>query len=146
MAIINTYLHFEGNTEEAFNFYKSVFGGEFAFVLRYGDAGQRYGESGFGEVSTDEKEKIMHIALPIKNDHVLMGHDALKSTGRQINFGDNFSITVHAESREEAEKIFEKLAAGGKVAMPLADAFWGAYYGTCVDKFGIQWMMDCDNK
>jgi len=146
MATINTYLHFEGDTEEAFNFYKSVFGGEFAFLLRYSEAAQRYGESGFGEVSDDEKEKIMHIALPIKKDNVLMGHDALKSIGRRINFGNNFSITVHAESREEAEKIFERLAAGGTVTMPLADAFWGAYYGTCEDKFGIQWMVDCDKK
>jgi PhnB protein len=150
MAIINTYLHFDGNTEEAFNFYKSVFGGEFAFLMRYGDAAQRYGDaathSGFGEVSEDEKEKIMHVALPIKKDHVLMGQDALKSMERRINFGNNFSITVHAENRAEAENIFERLAADGKVTMPLADTFWGAYYGTCEDQFGIQWMVDCNAK
>jgi PhnB protein len=107
----------------------------------YGDAAPL---SDFREVSDVEKEKIMHIALPIKNDHVLMGHDALKSMGRRINFGNNFSITAHAESREEAEKIFERLAEGGRVTMPLADVFWGAYYGTCEDKFGIQWMVDCN--
>ena len=142
MAQINPYINFAGNTEEAFNFYKSVFGGEFEMLQRFGDTP---GCDGM-EVSDADKHKIMHVALPIKNDHVLMGHDALKSTGRRINFGDNFSIAVHAESREEAEMIFEQLAAGGEVTMPLADAFWGAYYGTCVDKFGVNWMVDCDKK
>src|SRR5919112_233679 len=110
MALINTYLHFEGNTEEAFNFYKSVFGGEFAVFQRYGDAPP---QSGFGEVSESEKEKIMHAALPLRKENVLMGTDSLKSMGHQLLIGNNFSISVHTESKEEAEKIFKGLSEGG---------------------------------
>jgi len=143
VAIINTYLHFDGNTEEAFNFYKSVFGGEFAVFQRYSDIPP---ESGFGEVLEGEKEKILHVALPVRKENVLMGTDSLKSMGHQLSIGNNFSISVHTESKEETEKIFKGLSEGGQVTMPLADTFWGAYFGMCKDRFGIQWMVSYEHK
>lgn len=146
MATINPYLNFNGNAEEVFNFYKSIFGGEFATVMRYGDApGCDGGEEG-GKLGESDKDKIMHIALPIgsKGD-VLMASDVPDSMG-QLKQGDNFSISISAESKDEADRIFNGLAEGGKVEMPIADAFWGAYFGMCADKFGIQWMVSYDPK
>jgi PhnB protein len=143
VATINTYLHSDGNTEEAFNFYKSVFGGEFAVFQRYSDVSP---QSGCGEVLESEKEKILHVALPVGKDNVLMGTDSLKSMGHQLSTGNNFSISVHTESKEETEKIFKGLSEGGQVTMPLADAFWGAYFGMCKDRFGVQWMVSNDNQ
>jgi PhnB protein len=143
MALINTYLHFEGNTEEAFNFYKSVFGGEFAVFQRYGSVPP---QPGFGECSESDKEKIMHVALPIRKENVLMGTDSLASMGHRVQVGNNFSISVHTESREESDKILSGLSEGGQITMPLADTFWGAYFGMCKDKFGIQWMVSYDHK
>ncbi len=139
MANINPYLNFVGNTEEAFNFYKSVFGGEFATVMRFGET------PGCDEMSIaeDEKDKIMHIALPI-GGNVLMATDMLESMGQKLETGNNFSIAIDAESKEEADKIFDGFAEGGKVEMPLADAFWGAYFGMLTDKFGIRWMVNFD--
>jgi PhnB protein len=141
MATINPYLNFNGNTEEAFNFYKSVFGGEFAMLMRFGEM------PGCDEtpIAESDKGKIMHIALPIGSDDVLMATDALESMGHKMIEGNNFSISVSVESREEAERIFNGLSEGGKVEMPLADAFWGAYFGMFQDKFGIRWMINCDN-
>ncbi|MDQ6787203.1 MAG: VOC family protein [Acidobacteriota bacterium] len=141
MAIINIYLHSEGNTEEAFNFYKSIFGGEFATFVRYSDIPN---QSGFPAVSDGEKEKIMHVALPIGNENVLMGADILESMCHEIKTGNNFSISIATESREETERLFNGLAAGGKVTMPLAKTFWSEYFGMCVDKFGILWMVNFD--
>ena len=143
MAIINIYLHSEGNTEAAFNFYKSVFGGEFATFVRYSDIPD---QSGFPEISEDEKEKIMHVALQIGKENVLMGADTLKSMRQEINGGNNFSIYISTESREETEEIFNKLAEGGKVTMPLRKTFWSEYFGTCNDKFGIRWKVNFENK
>lgn len=143
MAKINIYLHSEGKTEEAFNFYKSVFGGEFATFVRYSSIPE---QSGFPEVSEDEKEKIMHVELAIGKENVLMGADTLKSMRQEIHHGNNFSIYISTESREETEKIFNKLAEGGKVTMPLAKTFWSEYFGTCNDKFGIRWKVDFENK
>ncbi len=143
MAIINIYLHSEGNTEEAFNFYKSIFGGEFATFLRYNDIPD---QSGFPEVSEDEKEKIMHVALSIGKENVLMGADTLKSMRHEINRGNNFSIYISTASRKETERIFNGLAEGGKVTMPLGKTFWSEYFGMCSDKFGIQWMVNFDSK
>lgn len=140
MARINPYINFEGNTEEAFNLYKSVFGGEFATVMRFGEA------PGCDEtpVAEDDKNKIMHIALPIGGDNVLMGTDALESMGQKLTAGNNFSISISADSKEEADRLFEGLAEGGKVEMPLADAFWGAYFGMLEDRFGMRWMINYD--
>jgi PhnB protein len=142
MATINPYIHFKGNTEEAFNFYKSIFGGEFAEVMRYKDVSQAEGCEGM-QVAENDLEKICHIALPVGNGNVLMANDVLESMG-QVSEINNFSLAASAESREDADKLFNELADGGKVEMPLADAFWGAYFGMCVDKFGIRWMLSYD--
>jgi len=140
MATINPYLNFNGNTEEAFNFYKSVFGGEFAVLMRFGET------PGCEEmpIAEGDKGKIMHVALPIGNGDVLMATDALESMGQKLIEGNNFSLSIGAESKEEAERLFNGLSEGGKVEMPLGDAFWGAYFGMFQDKFGVRWMVNYD--
>ncbi len=135
MAAINPYLNFAGNTEEAFNFYKSVFGGEFVGLTRFKDVPAE------AKVPVNEKEKLMHVSLPIGKTNILMGTDALESQGWKLTFGNNFSLSVEAESKEEADKIFKGLSSGGKVTMPQSDTFWGSYFGMVNDKFGIQWMV-----
>jgi len=137
MKTINTYLTFNGNCEEAFNFYKSIFGGDFGFVGRFSNMPEKY------KVKEEDANRIMHISLPM-GDTVLMGSDSLDSTGADLVKGNNFSISVGADSTEEADKVFQALAEGGKVIMPMADTFWNAYYGLVVDKFGIKWMMNYD--
>jgi PhnB protein len=135
MASINPYLNFNGTTEAAFNFYKSVFGGEFTTFQRFKDVPS--------EVPSPqgEGEKIMHVALPISKETLLMGSD-VPSTYPQAIMGTNFSISVNVESEAEAKKIFNGLSAGGKITMPLDKMFWGAYFGMLTDKFGIQWMVN----
>lgn len=142
MAQINPYLHFLGNTEEVFNFYKSVFGGEFEAVMRYGDMS---GQEGCENMADEDKQKIMHIALPVSDGHVLMGTDAVGEYAADATFGNNISLSVNADSRDEAEKLFNGLADGGTVTMPLGDTFWGAYFGMLKDKYNIQWMVNHDN-
>jgi len=138
MRAVNPYLNFNGNTEEAFNFYRSVFGGEFVTIMRFGDT------PGCESMPETEKNGIMHIALPLGSS-LLMGTDVPKSM-EQVKFGTNSSITIDAESREEADKYFNGLAEGGKVGMPMDDMFWGAYYGMLTDKFGVQWMINFDSR
>jgi PhnB protein len=140
MATINPYLNFNGNTEEAFNFYKSVFGGEFAAVMRFGET------KGCDQmpISEADKDKIMHIALPIGNGNILMATDTLESMGQKLTAGENFSISVSADSKDEADKLFGGLSEGGTVDMPMADAFWGSYFGMAKDKFGVRWMVSYD--
>ena len=140
MATINPYLNFLGNTEEAFNFYKSVFGGEFAMLQRFKDNPES------DKVPANEKDMIMHIALPIGKANVLMATDALESMGHKLTMGDNISLSVSADSKEEADQLFNGLSAEGIIQMPLQDMFWGSYFGMCKDKFGIQWMMSFDKK
>jgi PhnB protein len=136
MATINSYLNFPGNTEEAFNFYKSVFGGEFTTL-------QRFKETPFGDkMSESDKEKIMHVALPIGKSAILMATDAIESMGQKLTTGNNYSIAIEAESEEEATRLFNGLSEGGTITMPLEKAFWGAYFGMFNDKFGIQWMVN----
>jgi len=137
MATINPYLNFQGNTEEAFNFYRSIFGGEFMNLTRFKDMPDSE------NVPAHEKEKIMHIALPIKGN-VLMGTDALESMGQKLTVGDNISLTLLTESEDETRKLFDALSQGGKITMPLDKTFWGAYFGMLTDKFGIQWMVNYD--
>lgn len=141
MAKINPYLHFLGNAEEAFNFYKSVFGGEFAMLQRFKDIPN---QKGCAELSDEDKEKLMHVALPIGDGHVLMATDAVGKHAEDAVIGNNFSLTVSADSKDQADKIFNGLSAGGDVTMPLSDTFWGAYFGMCKDKFGINWMVNYD--
>lgn len=135
MKAVNTYLNFNGNTEEAFNFYKSVFGGEFTTLMRYRET------PGSDQFPNAALNKIMHVALPIGGSAVLMGTDALQSMGFTLVTGNNVHIVLYAESKEEADSLFGKLSAGGKVKMPLSDQFWGDYYGDFTDKFGICWMI-----
>lgn len=134
MATINTYLNFNGNTEEAFNFYKAAFGGEFAVVMRFGDT------PGCEEMPATDKNKIMHIALPI-GGNMLMGTD-VPETMEQVKNGTSVSISVNTDSEQQTRNLFEKLSAGGDVKMPLDNMFWGALYGMFTDKFGIQWMLN----
>jgi PhnB protein len=134
MATINPYLNFNGNTEEAFTFYKAVFGGEFAALQRFKETPHA------GELPASEHEKIMHIALPVGPANMIMGTDMLESMGK-VSFGTNASIAISTESEEEARHIFNGLSAGGQVTMPLDKVFWGDYFGMLTDKFGIQWMI-----
>jgi uncharacterized glyoxalase superfamily protein PhnB/predicted alpha/beta hydrolase family esterase len=138
MATVNTYLNFNGNTEEAFTFYKSVFGGEFTTFQRFSDT--PHGE----HLPANEKDKIMHVSLPIGKGTILMATDFLESMGQKLIAGNNFSIAVSPDSKEEAKKLFDGLSAGGTVTMPLEDTFWGAYFGMFTDKFGVQWMVNFD--
>jgi PhnB protein len=133
---VNTYLNFAGSAEEAFRFYKSVFGGEFSSFVRFKDMPMP-GRT----LPKEAEEKMMHIALPIGND-VLMASDALESLGHKLNPGDNVLLSVHPDTKEEADRIFNALAAGGTVDMPLAVQVWGDYYGSLKDKFGVLWMVN----
>ncbi len=141
MATVNPYLNFNGNTEEAFNFYKSVFGGEFTALQRFGDT-PPCPEA--GELSASDREKVMHVSLPIGKGSILMATDTLESMGRSLKAGNNFSISINAESEEEANELFNGLSVGGEVIMPISNAFWGALFGMLTDKFGIQWMVNYD--
>lgn len=144
MARTSTYLNFTGNTEAAFEFYKSVFKTEFAApIARMGSVPAA---PDMPALSAAEKELVMHVALPILGGHMLMGTDALESMGHTLTFGNNFSINLEPDTRAEADRLFAALSAGGKVTMPLQDMFWGAYFGTLVDKFGVQWMVNCEER
>jgi PhnB protein len=137
MARINPYIHFNGNAEEAFTFYKSVFGGAFTKVLRYKDLSSV--EFPLGDNDT---QKLMHIALPIGKRDVLMGSDVLEMMGK-VNENDNrHTISISAESREEADRLFNGLSEGGQIEMPMADGPFGAYFGMFKDQYGVQWMME----
>lgn len=138
MATINVYLTFNGNCEEAFNFYKSVFGGEFAHLGRFGDMPS---EEGTPSMPKSDASLIMHISLPISKETTLSGSDTGTEWGKGFVQGNNFSVSVSAESKEEADSLFLKLVEGGRVVLPLADTFWGSYFGMVTDKFGINWMM-----
>jgi PhnB protein len=133
MKVVNPYLNFPDNTEEAFNFYKSVFGGEFSLVMRMKDA------QGM-PVPQGQEEKIMHIALPLNSGQVLMASDNCNaSTFRE---GNNYYISIHADSVEEGQKLFNALAEGGKPAHPFEKQFWGAWHGNLSDKYGVNWMVN----
>ena len=140
MAQINPHINFNGNAEEAFTFYKSVFGGEFAKIMRFKDIA-----SPEFPVSENEANKIMHIALPI-GKNILIANDVPESMGK-VNENENRSkISVSAESKEEADKIFSGLSAGGNIEFPIADSPWGSYFGMFRDKYGIEWTVDFDPK
>jgi PhnB protein len=144
MAKVSTYLNFPGNTEEAFNFYKSVFGGEFmGGIHRFSSIPPQEGAPPMAE---EDKNLIMHVALPILGGHLLMGTDAPESMGFKVNFGNNSYISLHPDTREEARRLFGALSAGGKVESELQDMFWGDYFGSFTDKFGVNWMVNCAEK
>jgi len=138
MALINPHVNFNGNAEEAFNFYKSVFGGEFAQIVRFKDIASKE-----HPIAEHEATKIMHIALPI-GKNILMGNDVPESMGR-VNENENRSkIAITAASREEADKLYKGLSAGGNVEVPIGDSPWGSYFAMFRDKYGIEWMVDFD--
>lgn len=141
MATLHPYLTFSGNCEEAFLFYKSVFGGDFPMVGRFKDMPPMEGQPPIPE---SEGAKIMHISLPIGNGSILMGSDSSEAFGHVSKIGNNFSISIDANSEEEASRLFTGLSAGGTVTMPLDKTFWGAYFGMFTDKFDIQWMVNFD--
>lgn len=142
MATVNAYLNFAGNCEEAFLFYQTVFGGAFPYLGRFGDMPHQEGQP---PLPDNLKNKIMHVSLPISVETILMGSDVIEGFGPAMQIGNNISLSINTQSREEAEKMFNGLSAGGMVTMPLADTFWGAYFGMFVDKFGINWMVNYDD-
>ncbi|MEN9921942.1 MAG: hypothetical protein RL097_218 [Candidatus Parcubacteria bacterium] len=145
MATTNIYLNFKNQTEEAFTFYRSVFGGEFE-----GGGISRFGEvpslEGMLPLSDADKQLVMHVSLPILGGVKLMGTDAPESMGFTLTMGNNVYISLHPDTRTETEELFAKLSEGGRVEMPLQDMFWGDYFGSCVDKFGVCWMCNCEHK
>ena len=145
MARTSTYLNFSRNTEEAFNFYKSVFGTEFNGnrIARFSDVPAA---DGMPPLSEGDKNLVMHVELPIVGGHILMGTDAPETMGFNVNFGNNVYINLEPDTRKETKQLFDALSAGGKVTMELQDMFWGAYFGSCTDKFGVQWMFNCVEK
>ncbi|MFL9829666.1 VOC family protein [Flavobacterium sp. ST-87] len=140
MPFINPHINFNGNTEEAFNFYKSVFGGEFTRIMRLKDL-----TSSEFPIAENDANKIMHIALPI-GKNVLIGNDVPESMG-PVNENENRSkIAVSTESREEADQLFNGLSVGGNIEVPICDSPWGSYFGMFRDKFGIEWIIEFDSK
>lgn len=139
MTTVNIYLTFDGNCKEAFEFYKSVFGGEFPYVGTFGEMPQH---DGMPAINEEMKNRIMHITLPISNETCLMGSDTGGEWATNFKNGNNFSVSVNTDSVEEADRIFNGLSEGGKVTMPMAKTFWESYFGMFTDKFGINWMVN----
>ena len=136
---LNIYLTFDGNCREVFEFYRSVFGGEFSIVQTFGDGPPDMG------VPEDEQDRIMHVSFPIGSS-VLLGSDTVTGFGPPGVKGDNFSVSCATQSREETDELFAKISEGGTVTMPLADMFWGSYFGSCTDKFGIKWQINWEQE
>lgn len=139
MASINPYIHFNGNAEEAFNLYRSVFGGEFTIISRFKDMA-----ASIPNLPESEAEKIMHISLPIGKHSLLMGSDTPSFMGTHNERENRSKIAIHTDTREEADHIFNNLTAGGEVEMPMSDSPWGSYFGMFRDKYGIEWMVSYD--
>ena len=141
MTNINPYLNFDGTAEEAMNFYRSVFDGEFMDpVMRWGEAP----ECEEFNLTDEDKGKVMHMALPISDGNVIMASDSIKGLGPALEAGNNVSIAIGSKSREEADRLFAGLSEGGQVGMPMSEAFWGGYFGSFVDKFGINWLINAE--
>lgn len=144
MATVSTYLNFKNQTEQAFNFYREVFGGNFeGEISRFGDMPP---QDGVPPIADEIKNLVMHVELKIFGNHSLMGTDAPEEMGFQIKQGNNLYINLSLDTRKETERLFYALSQGGKVEQDLQDMFWGDYYGTCVDKFGVRWMFNCQEK
>jgi PhnB protein len=144
MARVSTYLNFARSTEEAFNFYRSVFGTDFGGpIMRFGDIPPQPGQPPLAEA---DKKLVMHVALPILGGHVLMGTDAPESMGFKISQGNTVSINLEPDTRAETDRLFAALSKGGTIEMPLAEQFWGGYFASFSDKYGIRWMLNCEAK
>lgn len=144
MASVCTYLNFSRNTEEAFRFYQSIFGGEFTGGIRR--MGDMPAMEGMPPLAESDKNLVMHVQLPIIGGHRLRGTDAPESMGFTVNVGNNVHINLEPDTRKETKKLFDSLADKGRVTMDLQDMFWGDYFGSCIDKFGVQWMFSCSEK
>jgi PhnB protein len=138
---INTYLTFPGNCEDAFNFYKAVFGGDFSYIGRFKDMPPAEGQP---PMSPEEGDKIMHVSLPISSETALMGSDSSDAYGHATTIGNNFSISINAKDQSEADRLYNGLAQDGISAMPMNKTFWGSYFGMLTDKYGINWMVSFD--
>lgn len=145
MASVSTYLNFPRHTEEAFQFYKSVFNSDFSGngIMRFGDIPP---QEGMPPLAEEDKNLVMHVELPITGGHKIMGTDAPESCGFTVTNGNNVHLNVQPDTREETKRLFDALSEGGKVTMELQDMFWGDYYGSCTDKYGVQWMFNCSAK
>lgn len=140
MVTANIYLHFNGNCREAFDFYKSIFGGDYPYVGTFGDMPS---SAGF-EIPEEQKNHIMHISLPLSEHSTLLGSDVGGEWSDKFKQGNNYSVSLNVDSKEEADRIFNALSENGNVLMPIADTFWQSYFGTVVDQFGISWMVSFD--
>ncbi len=138
MTTVNVYLTFDGNCEEAFNFYKNAFGVEFSFLGRFKDMPPT---EGIPPVAENQAERVMHVSLPLDGKTVIMGSDSGGEWGPKLEVGNNFSVSINTDTKDEAKRLFNQLSAGGKVNMPMQSTFWGDYFGTFTDKFGINWMV-----
>lgn len=134
MRVLNPYLTFQGNCEEAFTFYKNVFGGEFSYLGRFSEMPPREGAT----ITESDRNKIMHISLPISKETILMGSDEWDS---KADIGNNIGLSVTTDTKEDADRIYQELSAGGKANMPMSQTFWGDYFGMCTDRFNINWMV-----
>jgi len=142
MTKVNVYMTFNGNCEEAFSFYRSVFGGEFLFLGRFKDVPAADRQA----FHLENDEKIMHVSLPISKETILMGCDTTEPNGQGIVFGNNISLSIDTDTREEASRIFNELSVGGQIKMAMNQTFWGSYFGVLADRFGINWLVSCDSK
>ena len=140
MTTVNTYLNFNGNCQEAFNFYQSVFGGEFSHISRFKDIPA---QEGMPILAKEMEDRIMHVSLPISQETMIMGSDTGGEWAPSFQPGNNFSIAITTDSQADADRLFSSLSAGGQVTMPLNHTFWGDYFGMLTDRFGINWMVSC---
>ena len=140
MTTLNPYLVFNGNCEAAFNFYRSVFGGDFQYIGRYKDVPQTDRQT----FSANDDQQIMHVSLPISKETVLMGCDGAEAPGEPTASMNNFFLSVTTDRKKEADRLFHELSTGGKIKMPMAQTFWGSYFGALEDKFGIHWTVSYD--
>jgi PhnB protein len=138
MTVVNVYLNFDGNCEEAFNFYKSVFGGDFTYVGKFKDMPP---QEDMPPMSEEMGDKIMHISLPVSSETSIMGSDTGGEWAQHFKMGNNFSISISTDSKEEADRLYNGLSAGGNASMPMNQTFWGDYFGMFTDKFGVNWMV-----
>ena len=145
MASVSTYLNFPGNTEQAFEFYRSVFGTNYDAngIMRMGDMPPAPDQP---QLSEADRKLVMHVCLPILGGHLLMGTDCVASLGQTLTMGTNVYINLQPDTRGETDRLFARLAEGGRVEMPLQDMFWGDYFGSLVDRFGVQWMLNCASR
>jgi len=144
MARTSIYLNFMGRTEEAFNFYRELFGTE--FIAPFQRMSSVPPDPNQPPLPADEQDMIMHVELPILGDLVLMGTDMLASMGHELKLGNNISLNLEPDTRAETDQLYHALSEGGEVDMPLQEMFWGGYFGSCTDKFGVRWMFNCANK